>query len=138
MSCGNTEVKREQICLALFFVPLVLKGLNRHYTLTLIRISLNWKKKSEAMGCRTVCSCSLSLVPREFSLTILRHQIVEMAKGVSSCLQGGLLTVLMRLRGICLETTQERVTSFILTPNGLHSVESLDNMACFSKESSLP
>jgi|SRR5579872_6255582 len=25
-SCGNTEVKREQISLALFFVPLVLKG----------------------------------------------------------------------------------------------------------------
>jgi hypothetical protein len=59
-------------------------------------------------------------------------------KRVSSCLQDRLLTVLMRLRGICFETTQERVTSFVLTPNGPHSAQSLDNMAHFSKEPSLP
>jgi len=59
-------------------------------------------------------------------------------KRVSSCLQDRLLTVLMRLRGICLETKQERVTSFVLAPNGPHSAKSLDNIAHVSKEPSLP
>jgi len=59
-------------------------------------------------------------------------------KRVSSCLQDRLLTILMRLRGICLEIKQERVTSFVSTPNGPHSANSLYNIAHFAKEPSLP